>query len=64
MLTGGPNYTMIRRAIFGKVHGHGVRMELRRFDNFPSNIMVWPVASNLCSLAPGWIDLWDAVMEL
>ena len=21
---GGPNYTMIRRAIFGKVHGHGV----------------------------------------
>ena len=25
MLTGGPNYLMIRRAIFGKVHGHGVK---------------------------------------
>ena len=24
MLKGGTNYTMIRRAIFGKVHGHGV----------------------------------------
>ena len=25
MLTEGPNYIMIRRAIFGKVHGHGVK---------------------------------------
>ena len=25
MLTGGPNYMMIRRAIFGKVHGRGVK---------------------------------------
>ena len=25
MLTRGPNYIMIRRAIFGKVHGHGVK---------------------------------------
>ena len=25
MLTAGPNYIMIRRAIFGKVHGHGVK---------------------------------------
>ena len=25
MLRGGTNYTMIRKAIFGKVHGHGVK---------------------------------------
>ena len=25
MLTGGPNYIMIRRGMFGKVHGHGVK---------------------------------------
>ena len=25
MLTGGPNYMMIRRAILGKVHGRGVK---------------------------------------
>ena len=25
MLTGGPNYIMIRRAIFEKVDGHGIK---------------------------------------
>ena len=48
MLTGGPNYMMIRRAIFGKV----------------LNIRAWPVAPKLCSLAPGWLDVWDTVMGL
>ena len=42
-------------------------MELRRFDesaNFPPNILVWQVAPKLGSLAPGWLDCWDAVIEL
>ena len=60
MLTGGPNYIMIRTAIFRKVHGHGVKERA----SFPPNILVWPVAPKLCSLAPGWLDFWDAVMEL
>ena len=34
MLTGGPNYIMIRRAIFGKVHGHGVKICL--ISQFPA----------------------------
>ena len=35
MLTGGPNYLMIRRAIFGKVHGHGVK-EIWLISQFPA----------------------------
>ena len=35
MLTGGPNYIMIRRAIFGKVHGHGVK-EIWLISQFPA----------------------------
>ena len=34
MLKGGTNYTMIRRAIFGKVHGHGVK-EIWLISQFP-----------------------------
>ena len=32
MLKGGTNYTMIRRAIFGKVHGHGVKVARYSFS--------------------------------
>ena len=53
MLTGGPNYIMIRKAIFAKVHGHGVK------GIFPPNMRAWPVAPKWCSLAPGWLDSWD-----
>ena len=63
MLTGGPNYMMIRRAIFGKVHGRGVK----RFDwsaHFPPSIRAWPVAPKLYSLGQGWLDFWVTVMEL
>ena len=35
MLTGGPNYIMIRRAIFGKVHGHRVK-EIWPISQFPA----------------------------
>ena len=35
MLTGGPNYMIIRRAIFGKVHGHGVK-EIWLISQFPA----------------------------
>ena len=35
MLKGGTNYTMIRRAIFGKVHGHGVK-EIWLISQFPA----------------------------
>ena len=35
MLTGSPNYIMIRRAIFGKVHGHGVK-KIRLISQFPA----------------------------
>ena len=35
MLTGGPNYMMIRRAIFGKVHGRGVK-EIWLISQFPA----------------------------
>ena len=35
MLTGGPNYMMIRRAIFGKVHGRGVK-EIWPISQFPA----------------------------
>ena len=35
MLTGSPNYLMIRRAIFGKVHGHGVK-EIWLISQFPT----------------------------
>ena len=35
MLTGGPNFIMIRRAIFGKVHGHGVK-EIWLISQFPA----------------------------
>ena len=35
MLKGGTNYTMIRRAIFGKVHGHGVK-EIWLTSQFPA----------------------------
>ena len=35
MLTGGPNCIMIRRAIFGKVHGHGVK-EISLIRQFPA----------------------------
>ena len=35
MLTGGPNYMMIRRAIFGKVHGRGVQ-EIWLISQFPA----------------------------
>ena len=35
MLTGGPNYIMIRRGIFGKVHGHGVK-EICLISQFPA----------------------------
>ena len=35
MLKGGTNYTMIRRAIFGKVHGHGVN-EIWLISQFPA----------------------------
>ena len=35
MLTGGPNYLMMRRAIFGKVHGHGVK-EIWLISQFPA----------------------------
>ena len=35
MLTGGPNYMMIRRAIFGKVHGRGVK-EIWLINQFPA----------------------------
>ena len=63
MLKGGTNYTMIRRAIFGKVHGHGVN-EIWLTSNFPPNILVWLVAPRLCSLVPVWLDFWDTVMEL
>ena len=35
MLTAGPNYIMIRRAIFGKVHGHGVK-EFWLISQFPA----------------------------
>ena len=47
MLKEGTNYTMIRRAKFGKVHGHGVK-----------EILAWLVAPRLCSLALGWLDLY------
>ena len=35
MPTGGPNYMMIRRAIFGKVHGRGVK-EIWLINQFPA----------------------------
>ena len=35
MLKGGTNYTMIRRAIFEKVHGHGVK-EIWLISQFPA----------------------------
>ena len=35
MLKGGTNYTMIRRAIFGKVYGHGVN-EIWLISQFPA----------------------------
>ena len=35
MLKGGTIYTMIRRAIFGKVHGHGVN-EIWLISQFPA----------------------------
>ena len=35
MLTGGPNYMLIRRAIFGKVHGRGVK-EIWLSSQFPA----------------------------
>ena len=35
MLTGGPNYIMIRGAIFGKVHGHAVK-EIWLISQFPA----------------------------
>ena len=35
MLTGGPNYIMMRRAIFGKVHGRGVK-EIWLISQFPA----------------------------
>ena len=35
MLKGGTNYTIIRRAIFGKVHGHGVK-EIWLISQFPA----------------------------
>ena len=35
MLTEGPNYMMIRRAIFGKVHGRGVK-EIWLINQFPA----------------------------
>ena len=35
MLTGGPNYIMIKRAIFRKVHGLGVK-EIKLIIQFPA----------------------------
>ena len=35
MLKGGTNYTMIRRAIFGKVHGHGVKGAMSAGEHAP-----------------------------
>ena len=35
MLTAGPNYIMIRRAIFGKAHGYGVK-EIWLISQFPA----------------------------
>ena len=35
MLRGGTNYTMIRRAIFEKLHGHGVN-EIWLISQFPA----------------------------
>ena len=35
MLTAGPNYIMIRRAIIGKAHGHGVK-EIWLISQFPT----------------------------
>ena len=35
MLTGGPNYIMIKRAIFGRVHGLGVK-EIKLSSQFPA----------------------------
>ena len=40
MLTGGPNYTMIGRVIFGKVRGHGVQ-GFWLISQFPAKYNQW-----------------------
>ena len=52
MLKGGTNHTMIRRAISGKVHGHGVK-EIW----LPANIQAWLVAPRFVFACPGLVRL-------
>ena len=55
---------MIRRAIFGKVHGHSVK-EIWLISQFPfKHTGVASGAKIVFALAPGWLDFWDTVIEL
>ena len=52
MLTGGPNYMMIRRAIFGKVHGRGVK-EIWLINQFPAKHKGAASGSKIVFARPG-----------
>ena len=52
MLMGGPNYIIIRRAIFGKVHGHGVK-EIWLVSRFPAKHTGVASGSKIVFARPG-----------
>ena len=56
MLTGGPNYMMIRRAIFGKVHGRGVK-EIWLINQFPAKHKGVASGSKIVFARPGLVRL-------
>ena len=49
---GGPNYIIIRRAIFGKVHGHGVK-EIWLVSRFPAKHIGVASGSKIVFARPG-----------
>ena len=54
---------MIRRAIFGKVHGRGVK-EIWLISQFPAKHKGVASGPKIVFARPGWLDFWDTVMEL
>ena len=57
MLKAGTNYTIIRRAIFGKVHGHAVK-EIWLISQFPAKHSGVATGAKIVFARPGLARLW------